>query len=340
MPTTDGDRAAMSTHGNVPLQPWPLSMVELQEMPRHITRGTPRENFGRPRGAAGGPSLEATAEMKTLRSSPHEITYGLIFLVGLTLVCAGLAVFPTYSRSLGLALVVGGVVVVVTGALIVDSCATHAAASGQCRPPAYEAVMAHREEDDGGETLFLGPRPGSTRRHWSLPSPWCTCAAPSQRLLELSGVNDPRTGRKLSAQLPRSDRSERERLQGRFVYALELPAAHPHGSAANYLIWSAGESWSPERHAIGGPSVLPDASFDGASPVHPARVSRGGGKCAPRRCEPPSYDAVLAGDLRGGAGGLASPRGRMTRGRSSAPELLLGSTLSTAAAAPVGRADR
>ncbi|XP_075532645.1 uncharacterized protein LOC142565921 isoform X2 [Dermacentor variabilis] len=274
--------------------------------------------------------------MKTLRSSPHEITYGLIFLLGLTLLCTGLAVFPTYSRSLGLALVVCGVVVVVTGALIVDSCATHAAASGQCRPPAYEAVMAHREEDDGGEPLFLGPGPASTRRHWSLPSPWCTCAAPSQRLFELSGVNDPRTGRKLSAQLPRSDRSERDRLQGRFVYA--LPAAQPHGSAANYLIWSAGEPWSPERHAIGGPSVLPDASFDGASPVHPGRVSRGGGKCAPRRCEPPSYDAVLAGDLRGGAGGLASPRGRMTRGRSSAPELLLGSPLSTAA--PVGRADR
>uniref|UniRef100_A0A131YQI7 Uncharacterized protein n=1 Tax=Rhipicephalus appendiculatus TaxID=34631 RepID=A0A131YQI7_RHIAP len=281
--------------------------------------------------------------MKTLRSTPREVTYGLIFVLGLALVCAGLAVFPTYSRTLGLGLVVCGVVVVVTGALIVDSCVTQVGASRQCRPPAYEVVMAHREDDDGGAALFLGPRPASTRRHWSLPSPWCTCAAPN--LFEMSGVNDPRIGRKLSAQLPRSDRTERDRLQGRFVYTLELPSALPHGSAANYLIWSAGESWTPERDAACGPSLLPDVSFDGAPPVHPACVSRdpGGGKCAPRGCEPPSYDAVLAGDLR--AGGVASPgrrsprddSGRMTRGRSSAPELLLGSPLSTGVP---GRADR
>ncbi|XP_049267892.1 uncharacterized protein LOC119379339 [Rhipicephalus sanguineus] len=280
--------------------------------------------------------------MKTLRSTPREVTYGVIFLAGLALVCSGLAVFPTYSRTLGLGLVVCGVVVVVTGALIVDSCVTQVGASRQCRPPAYEVVMAHREDDDGGATLFDDPRPASTRRHWSLPSPWCTCAAQNQRLFEMSGVNDPRVGRKLSAQLPRSDRSERDRLQGRFVYTLELPTALPHGSAANYLIWSAGESWTPERDATCGPSLLPDVSFDGAPPVHPAHVSRdpGGGKCAP-----PSYDAVLAADLR--AGGVASPGrrspcdvgGRMTRGRSSAPELLLGSPLSTGAA-PVGRADR
>ncbi|XP_049520951.1 uncharacterized protein LOC119456817 isoform X2 [Dermacentor silvarum] len=274
--------------------------------------------------------------MKTRRRTRREMTYGLIFLISLTLVCSGIAVFPMHSRGLGLGLIICGMVVVVAGALIMDSRATHASASKQYRPPAYEAVMAHREEDEGGVTPTLGSRPTSPRRHWSLPSPWLT---PSQGLPESSGVNDPRIGRKLSAQLPRSDRGEQDRLQGRFVYT--LPNAH--GSAANYLIWSAGDS--TERDAMGGPSVLPGVSFDGASPVHPARVSRGGGKCAPRGCEPPSYDAVLAGDLRAGAGGVASPGrrgddgGRMTRGRSSAPELLLCSPPSTAAA-PLGCADR
>lgn len=288
--------------------------------------------------------------MKALRSAPREVTYGVIFLIGLTLVCAGLAVFPTYSRSLGLGLVLCGVVVVITGALFVDTCVAEVGASRHCRPPDYEVVMAHREDDaedgGGGVAPFPGPLPESTRRHFSLPSPWCTCAAPSQRLSELNGVNDPRVGRKLSAQLPCGDRSERDRLQGRFVYTLQLPAAQPDGPAANYLIWPAGEPWTPQRDAICGPSVLPGVSFDGAPPAHPARLSRdtGGG-----RCEPPSYDAVVAGDLRGSAGGAASPGrrsrrddgGRMTRGRSSAPELLLlGSLLAASGAAPPSCADR
>lgn len=273
--------------------------------------------------------------MKIRRRTPQELAYGLIFLVSLTLVCSGITVFPLHSRALGLGLIICGMVVVVGGALIMDSRETHASASKHCQPPAYEVVMAHREEAEGSATLSLSPRPASPRRHWSPPSPWRT---PSQGLLESSGVNDPRIGRKLSAQLPRSDRSEWDRLQGRFVYT--LPDAH--GSAASYLNWLAGDS--PERDAIGGPSVLPGVSFDVASPVHPAQVSRGGGKCAPRGCQPPSYDEVLAGDLRAGAGGVASPGrrgddgGRMTRGRSSAPELLLCSPPSTAAA-PLGCAN-
>lgn len=284
--------------------------------------------------------------MKSLRSPRREMTYGLVFLLGLSFISAGLAIFPTYSKSLGLGLVVCGVVVFVTGALLVDSCVARVRASKQCKPPTYEAVVSHDVPDDTTlpfpETLIPVSEPRQVRRHRSLPSPWCTCAPQTQRGFELSGVNE--LGRKHSPQLPWSN-GERNRLDGPFVYTLQLPAAGLHGR----LFWPV-EPW-PERDAIWGLLQPPDVSFDAAA-VHPARARCEGpaGKSPPRglpsSCEPPSYDAVLAGDRPvspGGARSVASTPdrqtrrndgGRMTRGRSSAPELFSSPRLSIGASSP------
>ncbi|CAN8023996.1 unnamed protein product [Ixodes persulcatus] len=75
-----------------------------------------------------------------------KMVYGLIFLLGISLITAGLAVFPTYSRSLGLGLVVCGVVVFVASAVLADACAAHVYAARQCKPPEYEAVVPDDEE--------------------------------------------------------------------------------------------------------------------------------------------------------------------------------------------------
>lgn len=286
--------------------------------------------------------------MKSLRSPRREMTYGLVFLLGLAFISAGLAIFPTYSKSLGLALVVCGVVAFVTGALLVDSCVARMRASKQCKPPAYEAVVSHDVPDDTTlpcpETLVPVSEPRPVRRHRSLPSPWCTCAHQTQRGFagELGGVNE--LGRKHSAQLSWTS-GERP-----FVYTLQLPAtAGLHGPAGR-LLWPV-EPW-PERDAIWGLVPPPDVSFDAAA-VHPARARREGpaGKSPPRGL-PPSYDAVLAGDLPGASPGGAlsaastpgrqtrrNDGGRMTRGRSSAPELF-SSPLSIGASSSLGCTER
>lgn len=272
--------------------------------------------------AASGASPEMACTVKSLRSPRREMTYGLVFLLGLSFISAGLAIFPTYSKSLGLGLVVCGVVVFVTGALLVDSCVARMRASKQCKPPAYEAVVSHDVPEDTTlacpEALFPVSEPRPVRRHRSLPSPWCVCAPQRGFAGELGGVNE--LGRKHGAQRPWCN--------GPVVYTLQLPAAGLHGPAGR-LFWPV-EPW-PERDAIWDLVQPPYVSFDAAA-VHPARARCEGpaGKSPPKGLcgEPPSYDAVLAGD-RPGASLASTPGrqtgrndgGRMTRGRSSAPEL-------------------
>lgn len=124
----------------------------------------------------------------------RKMIHGLIFLLGMSLISSGLAVFPTYSKGLGLAFVVGGLVVFVTGAVMVDACAAQSHLENQCKPPKYEVVVSEdpeaaracvREKTPRVSEECLSPRTASS---WigAAHSAWtaCPCDLSSRCLLE------------------------------------------------------------------------------------------------------------------------------------------------------------
>ncbi|XP_077501739.1 uncharacterized protein LOC144112801 [Amblyomma americanum] len=269
--------------------------------------------------------------MKPEGGPQAELTYGAIILVGVTAVSTGLAVFPTSNKILGAVLIGAGLVTIVAAALLVDCLLKRFRACRRVKPPAYDAVASLHAMEAGEAGPPTEPNSEPLRRPCSLSvhavTPLCHG--------HFAVGSDLSSGRSFSA-----PPSELDLTAGR-LYRVHLRLDSPLSSVADRLLHSTVDEPRPERADVSKPlPPAPDASSDGE---HPA--SSEAGKCAPRApfCKPPSYDEVLADDHRGRGDSVASPEsqtlpavgGRMTLGRSSAPEIPC-SPLSIGAA-PMGR---